>query len=418
MSRYFILETLFALSLTSAATAQVDVTSTARPALTARAATKEALARNPELIALRQEYEAARAAPAQERYLMPPMFEAQIWGWPITALNPARTDMYMFLGEQELPGRGKRAARVLVAEREADMSRQQIAVRANEILNDVKQAFVDLALARDAAGVYAHQSTLLQDIAEAATLRYASGEGAQHHTIASLVELARLEKDRIDADERAQAAETRLNTLVGRPVAQAVEALDVAGGTVSPADAEQRALSRHPELAMAAAAIAKEEAELARLRGERHPDFVVGGGYMLMPGDAGAWTARAGLTWPNAPWSRGRLTTEIDVQSKRLDAVTARREVVAAQIRQMVRQSVVRLTAAERQVRLLESTVLPQVEHAFELARLSYAGGEGAFTDIVDARRMLLSVQLELAEARANASRARADLETATGGAA
>jgi outer membrane protein TolC len=257
---------------------------------------------------------------------------------------------------------------------------------------------------------------LLQDIAEAATLRYASGEGAQHHTITSLVELARLEKERIGTDERAQAAEARLNTLLARPAAQPVEAVDVVATPASPAEAEQLALTRHPELAMAAAAVAKEQAELDRLRGERRPDFVVGGGYMLMPGEAGAWTARAGLTWPNAPWARGRLTTAIDVQSKRVEAAKARREVVAAQIRHLVREAVVRLAASERQVRLLESTVLPQVEHAFELARLAYAGGEGTFTEIVEARRMLLSVQLEHAEARANAARARADLETAAGG--
>jgi outer membrane protein TolC len=344
------------------------------------------------------------------------MLEAQIWAWPVTTLNPARTDMYMLMAEQELPGRGKRAARTLVAERDAEMSRQQIAVRANDILNDVKQAFVDLALGRDAAALYARQSTLLEDIAEAATLRYASGEGAQHHTITSLVELARLEKERIGADEHAQVAEARLNTLLGRSVAQPIEVLDSVTATISPADAEHVALTRHPELAMAAAAIAKEEAELDRLRGERRPDFVVGGGYMLTPGEAGAWTARAGLTWPNAPWSRGRLITAIDVQSKRVDAARARHEVVATQIRHLVREAVVRLAAAERQVRLLESTILPQVEHAFELARLAYAGGEGAFTDIVDARRMLLSVQLEHVEARANAARARADLETAAGG--
>ena len=416
MSRHFILGTLCLLGFTSAATPQVDVASAARVPLTVRGATEEALARNPELLALRQEFEAARAAPAQERYLMPPMFEAQIWGWPVTTLNPARTDMYMLMAEQEVPGRGKRAARVLVAERETEMSRQQIAVRANDILNDVKQAFVDLALARDAAALYARQSMLLQDIAEAATLRYASGEGAQHHTITSLVELARLEKERIGADEHAQVAEARLNTLLGRSVAQPIEVLDSVTATISPADAEHVALTRHPELAMAAAAIAKEEAELERLRGERRPDFVVGGGYMLTPGEAGAWTARAGLTWPNAPWSRGKLTTAIDVQSKRVDAARARHELVATQIRHIVREAVVRLAAAERQARLLESTILPQVEHAFELARLVYAGGEGAFTDIVDARRMLLSVQLEHVEARANAARARADLETAAGG--
>src|SRR5262245_19562490 len=73
------------------------------PSLTLDAALSDAFYRNPVLVALRREYDAALAAPAQERFLMPPMFEAQIWAWPLTTLNPVRTDMYMFMGEQEIP---------------------------------------------------------------------------------------------------------------------------------------------------------------------------------------------------------------------------------------------------------------------------------------------------------------------------
>lgn len=401
---------LFALT-TAAASAQPGQA----PSLTLRAAIDEALTRNPELVALRQQYEAMRAAPAQERFLAPPMLEAQIWGWPVTSLNPARTDMYMLMAEQELPGKGKRAARALVAEREAAVSQQQVAVRANELLAEVRNAYIDLAFTRETFVLYSRQAALLGQITETATVRYAAGEGAQHHTVVALVEVAKVEKERISAEERAQAAESRLNTLLGRPVSQPVETLAHLAGTVTPQEAEQRALERHPEVAMVEVEIAREDAELARLRGERRPDFVVGGGYMLMPGDAGAWTARAGITWPNAPWSRGRLTASIEAQAKRVDAAKARREVVASRIRQAVREAAVRLTAAERQVRLVESTVLPQIEHAFQLTQVAYAAGEGPFTDILDTRRSLLSIQLEFLEARANVARAQADLETAAG---
>lgn len=383
--------------------------------LTLRAALDEAAARNPELVALRQQYEAARSVPAQERFLGPPMLEAQIWGWPITTANPVRTDMYMFTLEQEIPGRGKRAARTLVAERDAELTRQQIAIRANQILGELRQAYIDLFFTRETFAQYARQAKLLDNVAETATLRYAAGEGVQHHTIVALVEVANLEKERIAATGRAQAAEARLNTLLGRPVSQTVEALAPIVATVSPDDVEERALARHPDVAMVRAEVAREEAELERLRGERRPDFVLGGGYMLIPGEAGSWTARAGITWPNAPWSRGRLTAAIETQSKRVDAAKARGAVIAAQLRQAVREAVVRLNATERHARLIESTVLPQIEHAFELTRLAYVAGEGSFSEILDARRTLLSAQLEYLEAGANVTRARADLETAAG---
>jgi cobalt-zinc-cadmium efflux system outer membrane protein len=343
------------------------------------------------------------------------MLEAQIWGWPITTLNPARTDMYMLTAEQELPGKGKRAARTLVARREAEISQQLIAVRANQILSDLRQAYVDLAFTRKAFDVYAQQTNLLQEITETATLRYAAGEGVQHHTVVALVDVAGVEKERIAAEARAQATEARLNTLLGRPASQPVEPLEPVVSTLQVQEAEQLALARHPDVAMVEAEVAREEAELERLRGERRPDYVVGGGYMLVPGEAGAWTARAGITWPNAPWSRGRLHAAIDLQSRRVDAAKARRAVIAAQLREGIREAVVRLNAAERHVRLIESTVLPQIEHAFELTRLAYATGEGPFTDILETRRTLLSTQLEYLEAQANVARARADLETAAG---
>src|SRR5471030_3107385 len=63
--------------------------------LSLSAAVDEALQNNPDLIALRRQYDAVRQRPAQERFLMAPSFEAQIWQWPINTLNPLNTNMYM-----------------------------------------------------------------------------------------------------------------------------------------------------------------------------------------------------------------------------------------------------------------------------------------------------------------------------------
>lgn len=399
-------------SLPAAGQARTDA---AEPTLTLSAALGEALERNPELRAGRAASDAARAAPARERFLMPPTLETQIWAWPVTTLNPARTDMYMFTAEQELPGKGKRAARALVAERDADVASQAVGVRAAAILPEVRSAYIDLGAARETRAIYDAQRRTLEDMAEASTLRYASGEGVQHHTVTALVDLTRLEKDRIDADERIESAEARLARLLGRAPGSPIERLSPFVSSLTFEEAEQRALTGHPDLAAADTVIAREEAELSRLQGERRPDYVVGGGYMLMPGGAGAWTARGGLTWPNAPWTRGRLPAQVEAQVKRVEAAKAEREVVVARIRHDIRQTGIRIAAAQRQARLIESTILPQVEHAFELARVAYASGEGPFMDAVESRRLLVATELELVEARANTRRAQAELESAAG---
>src|SRR5439155_6599367 len=91
----------------------------AGPALSLSAAIDEALQRNPTLIALKSEFDAARLRPGPERFLMPPTFEAEIWQWPLTSVNPLDTNMYMFTIRQDLPGRGKRALRTAVLDKEA-----------------------------------------------------------------------------------------------------------------------------------------------------------------------------------------------------------------------------------------------------------------------------------------------------------
>jgi multidrug efflux system outer membrane protein len=386
-----------------------------RPALTPGAAVREALAGNLELAALAREYEVARARPTQERFLGAPMLETQVWGWPVTAIDPARTDMYMFVAEQALPGRGKRAARALVGEREADVARLRIAVRANEIRDEVRQTYVDLAVARAMTPLFDEQALVVRDAAGAATLRYAAGHAGQHDTVRSLVELTRIDGERIEWQGRARAAEARLNTLLGRAAAAPVEAL----APVPPAetaDVERSALERHPAIAMARGEVAVEEAELARLRGERRPDFVVGGGYMLQPGGWGAWTAKAGISWPNAPWSRGGIDSALETQTRRVNAAKARLDVVVSAVRRDVQEALVRLEAARQRASLVSTTILPHVEHALEVTRVAYAANRGEFADVIDTQRVLLSARMEAVTTQGDIVRALFALDRAAGG--
>ena len=75
-------------SAVAAGAQSIDLARSGAP-LTLNAALGEALARNPDLVALEAQLEADRHAPQHERVLMPPMLEAQIWQWPLTTANPA-----------------------------------------------------------------------------------------------------------------------------------------------------------------------------------------------------------------------------------------------------------------------------------------------------------------------------------------
>jgi cobalt-zinc-cadmium efflux system outer membrane protein len=386
--------------------------------LTIEAALAEAAQGNPELAALGREHEAARLRGDTERFLAPPVFETQIWQWPVRSINPADAGMFMFMGEQELPGRGKRALRQAVRARDAEVVALQIAARRQEILADVRMAFVDLAQAREVLDILAAQERLLREMADAATLRYAASRTGPQDTLKAVLEIARLQEEVVTTGEQGRLAEARLNGLMGRQADAPVGALaPLAGFNVLPAaaDVQRLALERQPELARARVEAERERAELARIRSERSPDFVIGGGYMLMPGEAGAWTARAGLTWPNAPWARGRVAAQVAEQEKRVEAASARLDAAESRVRVAVQEALVRLAAARDRADLLQTSVLPQIEQSLDVARVAYQADRGGLLDLVDTHRALLASRIDYVRARSDAERAATDLERAIG---
>jgi len=174
--------------------------------LTLQQVLDEALARNPELIALEREYDRARRAPDTARGFEPPMFETQIWRWPINTLDPSKVDMYMFSMGQSLPGRGKRDSRAALSEATAALAGASIEVRARQIVDDVKQAWADLYLVRKAIEVNTKTVTLLRQFADIASVKYATGSISQQDVLAGIVELSRLHEQLIVLEEQERLA--------------------------------------------------------------------------------------------------------------------------------------------------------------------------------------------------------------------
>jgi len=388
------------------------------PPLSLTNAIDEALGRNPALIALRAQFEVARQRPAQERFLMPPTFEAQIWQWPIDTVNPLNTNMYMFTVQQDLPGRGKRQLRAAVAEKDAELASTEVAVRARAVVNDVSRAYADLAVTRRAIDIHLASVELLRVFADASTLKYAAGRSPQQDVLKAVVELSRLHEDLVMHDESAAAAAARLNTLLDRdpqspigPLAEPREDL------VLPAaeELQRLAIERHPELRVAQLGVERAQAALTMIDGDYKPDFFVGGGYMLTPRQAGAWTASAGMTWPNAPWSRGRLDAKKAEATAEREVASANLRVVERQIRLAVYDAYIRVNAASQRAGLLRTTVLPQSEQTLELSRVAYQTDRVDFLALIDNQRTLFDARLNYYRALNDRELALADLVRAVG---
>lgn len=378
----------------------------------------EALGRNPTLVALRKQFEAARHRPVQERLLMPPTLETQIWQWPIDTVNPLNTNMYTFTMQQEIPGRGKRELRAAVAEKDSELASAEIALRARDVIQEVTRAYADLAVARRAIDIHLASVGLLRQFADVSIIKYAAGRSPQQDVLKAVVELSRLHEDLVMHEESAATAAARLNTLLDRDPQVPIGPLAEPRQEVTlPASEElQRlAVERQPELRVAQLGIERAQAVLAVIHRDYKPDFFVGGGYMLMPRQAGAWTASAGMTWPNAPWSRGRLDARKAEATAEIEAAAANARAVERQIRLAVHEAYVHVNAATQRATLLRTTLLPQSEQTLELSRVAYQTDRVDFLALIDNQRALLDAQLNYYRALSDRELALADLARAVG---
>ena len=390
----------------------------AGPPLTLDAALTEALEKNPELIALRRQFDAARQRPAQERFLGAPTFEAQIWQWPIDTVNPANARMYMFTLGQDIPGPGKRRLRQAVAEKDVQLAEADVTLRARDVIERVRRAYAELFLARKAIEVHHASVDVLRQLADVAQAKYATGRISQQDVLKAVVELSRIHDHLITIQEQAHLAEAELNTLLDRPPDAAIGRLAEPHERVllpSSDMLQQLALAHQPELAIARLGLERAEARLAVVNRDDKPDFFAAGGYMLMPNDRDAWMATVGVTWPTAPWSRGRVDARRAEAAADIATFNARVRAVENALRLAVQQAYVRVKAAEQRAALLRTTILPQSEQTLEVSRAAYQTDRVDFLAIIDNQRVRLDAQVDYYRALSDLEQAFAELERAVG---
>jgi outer membrane protein TolC len=381
-------------------------------------ALQEASEKNPTLIALRRQFDGTRFKPAEQRFLSPPMLETEIWQWPVNTLNPANANMYMFMATQEFPGRGKRALRAEAAEKASLVAEGDIAVRAQQILNDVRQQYAELSLTRRVIDVHLASAAVLRQVADISQAKYATGRISQQDVLKTVVELTRLHDDLIMIELQAELASARLNTLLDRapnaPIGPLTE-LPERTLTASVEDLQRLAVDHQPELGRMRLEIERLQADLAVTRQDDKPDYSVQAGYMLAPNMTNAWLAKFGITWPRSPWSRGAVDARLGEANAKIEIAKAQLRMMENAVRLSVQEAYVRVRAAEERVALLRTTVLPQSRQMLEVSRIAFQGDRADSLGVVDSERGLLAAELDLSRSRSDLERATAELELAVG---
>ncbi|ALA60602.1 TolC family protein [Nitrospira moscoviensis] len=378
---------------------------------------QEALARNPEIVAARQQWEAALQRITQARSLDDPTLSVQLWNVPQT-FNVTQAQNSIFGLSQNLPFPGKLALKGDVASRSAEMTEQALRAKERELVARLKQAYYDLFLTHKAIQIHHEQVELLGQFVESTTAKFRTGKGAQTDVLKAQIELSLLFQQLPILEQRRETAEAMLNTLLDR------DATSPLGIPQEPSqipldktldDLHRLALHERPELKAAELAVQRNEQSRALAQRQYYPDFNVAFQRFQNFQTNDGFGAYVAMSIPFALWTKPKYDAGVQEAAAALSAARAQHHTLENLTRFQVKDLLTRLRATDQVTTLYRTTILPQVEQSLDAARVGYRAGRAGFLDLIEAQRVWRGSQLEYFKALVDRQHRLAELEQVVG---
>ena len=375
------------------------------------------LARNPELVAARKQWEAATNRITQARSLDDPILSIQLWNVP-QPFKATQADNTIFGLSQNLPFPGKLGLKGEVASRSADMTEQAVHAKERELVARLKQAYYDLFLMQKTIQIHHEQVELLRQFFEIANTKFRAGKGSQADVLKAQVELSLLQQQLPVLEQRRKTAGAMLNTLLDRDpslplgLAQEPPPLPID----QPLDDLHRlALNDRPELKAAELDVQRSEQSRALAQRQYYPDFNVAfqrfQNYQANDG-FGAYVA---MSIPFAFWTKPKYDAGVQEAAAAVSVAQAQQHTLENLTRFQVDDLLAKLRATDQVATLYRTTILPQAEQSLESARVGYRVGKGSFLDLIDAQRTWRGFQQEYFKAIVDRQHRLAELEQVVG---
>jgi outer membrane protein, heavy metal efflux system len=378
---------------------------------------KEALARNPELVAARQQWEASSQRIAQARALDDPTLSVHWWNFP-QSFNVGRADNTIIGLSQKFPFPGKLALKEEVASRSAGITEQVLRVKERDLITRVKGAYYDVFLDHKAIQIHHEQIDLLRQFVEIATAKFRAGTASQVDVLKAQVELSMLHQELPVLEQRRDTSQARLNQLLDRDPRFPVPPPQSPREGRFEQDLEdlfEAAITARPELKAADLEVQRNERSHALARRRYYPDFDVTfqrfQNYQAQDG----FGAYLGVNLPFAFWAKPKYDAAVQEAAAGIAAARADRHALANMTRFQIRDLLAKVRANWEVAVLYKTTVLPQAEQTMAAARAGYRTGRSSFLDLIDADRAWRGFQLDYFRALVEREHRLAELEQVVG---
>ncbi len=377
----------------------------------------EVLARNPELVAARKQWEAVTNRITPARSLDDPILSLQLWNFP-QSFNVTQAQNNIFGLSQNLPFPGKLALKGNVASRSADMTEQAVRAKERELVARLKQAYYDLFLAQKARQIHHEQVELFRQFVEIANAKFRAGMGSQADVLKAHVELSLLFQHLPVLEQRRETAEAMLNTLLDRDPAfrlgLAQEPAQLPLETPS-SDLHHFALNDRPEIKAAELAVQRNEQSHALAQRQYYPDFNVAFQRFQNYQANDGFGAYVSMSIPFAFWTKPKYDAGVQEAAAAVAVARAEQHTLENLTRFQINDLLAKLKATDQVATLYRTTILPQAEQSLEAARVGYRAGKAGFLELIDAQKAWRGFQLEYFTALVDRQHRLAELEQVVG---
>jgi len=373
-----------------------------------------AVAKNPQLHALRAKWEAMQERPVQARTLPNPMFKyggmdmAERGRWPNT--NEKR-----FMIEQEFPWPGKLGLRGKVATKDAEAMQGDYEAMVREVIMLVKENYFDLYAVQRASSITRTEADVLQQMEKIARAKYGVGEVTQQDVLKAQTEISMLQQRLYELEQQEVVLKAKLNQLLNRRADAALGLAVTEPQREVEFKAEQLfalAEKLRPEIKKAQADIARNQAERSLMKKEFFPDYRLGVEYRTSRSDEDMVMFTVGFDLPI--W-RTKYRAGVREAEKMIESSQASLEAVQRQTSFDVQDAWFKLHTARRTFDLYKTALIPQAEARFKSSEAGYRTGKVDFLDLLESQRFLLNTRVMAVMAEGNIGLQLARLERAVG---
>ena len=359
---------------------------------------------NPHLRASSLEAEALMQRSAQVSALPDPRASVTYAPYPVFTARGTQRSQWRI--DQAVPFPGKRQLRGDIADFGAQIASYEALTFEQDLLFETKKTYFELYSLQQQEVLIRGFQERLTDFEDNASVQYVVGTGDQQSILKAQLERNSLSTRLVSLELQKQSALERLAQLLNRPVSSlGIGTLErPAIPTMLNEDLLRIALNERPEVKALKAAEMRADVQIDLAEKAFYPDFGLSVtffdvGEASIPATATGRDALAFGISLNIPIWRSKLNARLTEARIRKDQVQSRIEGLNSAFRTQIADLVSQLIKEQEQLTLFQEALIPQAESSLEATLSSYTTGRADFLDLLDAERMLFSLETGYEEA-------------------